>query len=652
MPRYRDFAPQQRLPATWTDAIEELVGNYLDPNFKLERATATTIRVPAGAGDAEISVAIDGKPRWITANVTANHPGGVAGSYPIHITGSVDSFATDAGGFEVDNTTHAFGLKIGAPSGSGAEAISRQVGTLTWDGAAITGIQMDRDSFDAYRRLTWAGDTNLYRSAADVLKSDDAFQTAGALTSMVGTAQQITLAADGILKFGSASDANLYRSAANALRTGGALTVDGVLTASGNIVVPTGGSISSAGYLQLISGASNDQIMFKRSGGATESARFEVNGHLVFGPTQVVGWSAVAGSGSADALIGRVAANAIYTPGRLDVTSGVITSGTTANELRLWTDGRIYFGSALDTMLYRNGAGSLYTPGNFQTGASLTVGASINHNGTFINLVSGSVLQWNADAKFTRTGVGVILADAQLQAVNTITSYTGTAAQIAIGNNSGVATMYFGSANDASLYRVGASRLGTAGLDLTGSLARPLVSALPGSPYDGQEILFQTAAMVTAGIGPWLFRYRSASASTYKWEFIGGAPWAANRDTADNVASPTQNAWISFDANDPSVTVPLAGDYAVLNVAQFSNDTGAMAFQIGVRVGATDPTSFVDVGVDQSEAAGKVTSMSHHKKVLGVSAATLLAQRYRFTGAAGTVTRRGAALVVIPLRVG
>jgi hypothetical protein len=46
-----------------------------------------------------------------------------------------------------------------------------------------------------------------------------------------------------------------------------------------------------------------------------------------------------------------------------------------------------------------------------------------------------------------------------------------------------------------------------------------LVTSLPSSPVDGQVIDY--VADATNGV-VWRFRYRSASASAYKWEFIGG----------------------------------------------------------------------------------------------------------------------------------
>src|SRR4030095_11342304 len=47
----------------------------------------------------------------------------------------------------------------------------------------------------------------------------------------------------------------------------------------------------------------------------------------------------------------------------------------------------------------------------------------------------------------------------------------------------------------------------------------PLVSALPGSPFDGQEIYYLADATNSV---IWHLRYRAGSSSAYKWEFIGG----------------------------------------------------------------------------------------------------------------------------------
>jgi len=69
--------------------------------------------------------------------------------------------------------------------------------------------------------VTWAGDTNLYRSAADVLRTDDNLSVGAGL--VVGT--NLDLTATGALSWG--GDTNLYRSFANTLRTDGTVSVGG-----------------------------------------------------------------------------------------------------------------------------------------------------------------------------------------------------------------------------------------------------------------------------------------------------------------------------------------------------------------------------------------------------------------------------------------
>lgn len=86
-----------------------------------------------------------------------------------------------------------------------------------------------------------AQDTNLYRSSADTLKTDDSFIAYGVYTQY-GTASAIALSNDGKIYFHSSADTNLYRSAANTLKTDDNLHVVGNLTLDGSHtgVIPPG----------------------------------------------------------------------------------------------------------------------------------------------------------------------------------------------------------------------------------------------------------------------------------------------------------------------------------------------------------------------------------------------------------------------------
>lgn len=140
MPRWRDFDPGEPLPSNWTDAIEELLSSYAGANFRVEKATNTTLRVVAGPDDDQVGISIDGHPRYNVATVVANHPGGPAGEYDVFVTTHEDVFGV-SGGHEVITSTMAFGLRIGAPTGVGEEALFRKVAACSWDGAKITAVR-------------------------------------------------------------------------------------------------------------------------------------------------------------------------------------------------------------------------------------------------------------------------------------------------------------------------------------------------------------------------------------------------------------------------------------------------------------------------------------------------------------------------------
>jgi hypothetical protein len=104
----------------------------------------------------------------------------------------------------------------------------------------------------------------------------------------------------------------------------------------------------------------------------------------------------------------------------------------------------------------------------------------------------------------------------------------------------------------------------------------PLVSALPSSPIDGQEVYF--AADAANGV-IWHLRYRAASASAYKWEFLGGAPLVHRIDTDEQLAAGTA-AYVDAPTVGPTLTTPLAGDY--IYDAGFGCYTGSTTTTVSV----------------------------------------------------------------------
>lgn len=94
-------------------------------------------------------------------------------------------------------------------------------------------------------------------------------------------------------------------------------------------------------------------------------------------------------------------------------------------------------------------------------------------------------------------------------------------------------------------------------IDTTNVVAGLLSTAgtsFPGSPTDGQELVFQ--ADLTNGI---FWRMRYYLASTY-WGFVGGSPLSARVDTREGTASAS---YADLATVGPSIVLPFTGSYWV-----------------------------------------------------------------------------------------
>lgn len=128
-----------------------------------------------------------------------------------------------------------------------------------------------------------------------------------------------------------------------------------------------------------------------------------------------------------------------------------------------------------------------------------------------------------------------------------------------------------------------------------------VVSSLPAGPVDGQEVYYLADA---ANGVVWHLRYRSASGSTYKWEFVGGGPLTAEVATAQATAS---TSFVDLTTVGPSITVPLAGDYELTFSAAIAQAGTGNAGLIGPKIGAAAVADSVQsvpgsVGVAQTAA--------------------------------------------------
>jgi hypothetical protein len=178
-------------------------------------------------------------------------------------------------------------------------------------------------------------------------------------------------------------------------------------------------------------------------------------------------------------------------------------------------------------------------------------------------------------------------------------------------------------------------------------LSLPLVTALPASPFDGQEIIFQADA--ANGIN-WHLRYHAASVSSYKWEYVGGSALRARIDTDQTFAL---GGYTSPATPGPSVTLPCAGDYVYTMIAQVyvAGQTAGGALWAGLNIGGAAPTGADQVSV-YTFGGATVTPMKQGD-LTGQPAGRVLQLMYQApAGVGGTPHTRYRSLFATPVRVG
>lgn len=168
----------------------------------------------------------------------------------------------------------------------------------------------------------------------------------------------------------------------------------------------------------------------------------------------------------ADVNLYRSGANVLKTDDDLVTALSLVVFAGAANQIQVGAAGAfpiLYFGSALDTNLYRSGANTLKTDDEFLSGSSLTafsgdpgriqVGAA---GGTPI-IYFGNAL----DVNLYRSGADALKTDDDFYSAVSLSAFAGTAGQIQVGAVGGVPMIYFGNALDTNLYRAAVDALQT-----------------------------------------------------------------------------------------------------------------------------------------------------------------------------------------------
>lgn len=156
-------------------------------------------------------------------------------------------------------------------------------------------------------------------------------------------------------------------------------------------------------------------------------------------------------------------------------------------------------------------------------------------------------------------------------------------------------------------------------------------TALPGSPLDGQE--FTLVDSTSAPTYQWKFRYNALSASTLKWEFVGGPPFQNRVNTQENTASGTLTTLTTVG---PTFTAPRTGEYLV--------DFGFQAIAVSAGPANAMAGLFLN-GVDQSlsiqqtlagSGVGNVVTASMRYRLASINSGDVLTMRYAVSNAVNT----------------
>jgi len=190
---------------------------------------------------------------------------------------------------------------------------------------------------------------------------------------------------------------------------------------------------------------------------------------------------------------------------------------------------------------------------------------------------------------------------------------------------------------------------GLAGLDANGQLTSaqrgpiPLVTALPGSPTDGQEVILTDNP--TAPGYSWRLRW---NATDGRWLYVGGYP--ARHVIPTSETTTTIGSYVNLATLGPRFVVPKGGDYSVRMGATVTD--GAADSRIDVGIGVGDFAA----GAVLAMARGHISAANYHQTIVseaylaGIANAAELRVKYLHT-LASTLTVLDRFLYVTPARL-
>lgn len=355
-------------------------------------------------------------------------------------------------------------------------------------------------STSAETGITIGGDVEIYRSAANVLKTPDTFDAIGFRQN--GTALASTHLSD----------------TANIAMVNQARTWTAIQTYTAD---------------QLTQGA---DIRVRQAGDTFDKIRLGWDGYVYFGT----------GAAAYDVTLRRSGVGALRSSGTLDAVTSITANIGGANQVALGVaSAGLVLGSLGDTNAYRASADLLATDDAFRAAGIIT--ASFGGNVVTIGAVgpSAEAAITLGDATIRRSASGMVTITNDLTVRNLTVTGTQTASntttsagsltaavadsgQVRIGNVGGLATVYFGTAEDTELRRDSADKLRTPNaLQVDG-----LITGLAGASISGAGVTVnralgtnETLAVQTAGVS----RLRILADGTLQWAGDTGVADAATQ---------------------------------------------------------------------------------------------------------------------------
>lgn len=172
------------------------------------------------------------------------------------------------------------------------------------------------------------------------------------------------------------------------------------------------------------------------------------------------------------------------------------------------------------------------------------------------------------------------------------------------------------------------------------SVPPPLVDS-----RDGQ-IIYYVAHDANSII--WQFRYRTGTATPYKWEFIGGSWYHTETSTAAVVPA---GAYADIGGGVPTLTIPRDGDYHVEFGCNFTSaSVTADVAKAGISINGAAPTGNLEI-IDASTTSGNTEGGSYARAGLYLAATAGDTLKHQYTSVNGVTTVDERWLRIKPTRI-